>query len=85
MFAGNLQIKCVIAGLAGSGPVKCSREVVLVPDTSLEEAKAGTYDAVILPGGLGGTRLLQESDLVRDVLKKQEESGRLIAAICAGV
>merc|ERR1712121_241720 len=30
----------VVAGVNGSGPVKCSREVVLVPDMSLEDAIA---------------------------------------------
>lgn len=41
------------------------------------------FDAVILPGGLGGTENLSASPLVGEVLKSQESSGRLVAAICA--
>lgn len=41
------------------------------------------FDVVILPGGLGGTEAFIKSELVGKVLKEQESSGRLIAAICA--
>lgn len=41
------------------------------------------YDAIILPGGLEGSRNLAASQLVGEVLKKQESEGRLLAAICA--
>lgn len=42
-----------------------------------------TFDVVILPGGLGGTEEFIKSSLVGEVLKNQESSGRLVAAICA--
>ncbi|XP_012920631.1 protein DJ-1 isoform X2 [Heterocephalus glaber] len=32
-------IRVTVAGLAGNDPVQCSRDVVICPDTSLEEAK----------------------------------------------
>lgn len=38
---------------------------------------------VILPGGLGGTEAFIKSELVGSILKEQESSGRLVAAICA--
>lgn len=41
------------------------------------------FDVVVLPGGLGGSKALAESPLVGDLLRQQEASGRLIAAICA--
>lgn len=34
-----LQIKVTVAGLAGKDPVQCSRDVMICPDTSLEDAK----------------------------------------------
>ncbi|XP_078542714.1 Parkinson disease protein 7 [Lissotriton helveticus] len=78
-------IKVTIAGLAGKDPVQCSRDVVICPDTSLEEArKEGPYDVVVLPGGNLGAQNLSESPVVKEVLKSQESSGGLIAAICAG-
>ena len=52
----------MLAGLEGGDSVKCSRGVVVVPDTSLDSALSnGPYDAVILPGGGGGAKALAES------------------------
>ncbi|KAK1157217.1 protein/nucleic acid deglycase DJ-1 [Acipenser oxyrinchus oxyrinchus] len=78
-------ITVTVAGLSGKEPVQCSRDVLLCPDASLEEArKQGPYDVVVLPGGNLGAQNLSESSAVKDVLKDQESSKRLIAAICAG-
>ncbi|KAJ7379714.1 Protein deglycase DJ-1zDJ-1 [Desmophyllum pertusum] len=41
------------------------------------------YDAVILPGGLGGSNNLAKSSKVKEILQEQEKSGRIIGAICA--
>lgn len=50
------QVKVTVGGLGGAGKVLCSRDVVLLPDMSLEDAVAkGPYDAVVLPGGLKGS------------------------------
>ena len=79
----TFQIKVTVAGLTGNEPVKCSRDIVIVPDTSLEDAKPNKYDVVILPGGLGGSKAMAESPLVGEILKQQESEGRVVAAICA--
>ncbi|KAF3820361.1 hypothetical protein GH733_015870 [Mirounga leonina] len=78
-------IKVTIAGLAGKDPVQCSRDVVICPDASLEDAKKeGPYDVVVLPGGNLGAQNLSESAAVKEILKEQERRKGLIAAICAG-
>lgn len=78
-------IKVTVAGLAGKDPVQCSRDVVICPDASLEDAKKeGPYDVVVLPGGNLGAQNLSESAAVKEILKEQEKRKGLIAAICAG-
>ncbi|CDQ79244.1 Parkinson disease protein 7 homolog isoform X1 [Oncorhynchus nerka] len=78
-------IAVMLAGLTGKEPVQCSRDVYLVPDASLEDArKQGPYDVVFLPGGALGAQHLSESPAVKEVLKDQEDRKGLIAAICAG-
>lgn len=72
-----------MAGLSGTEPVKCSRDVVIVPDTSLEASKSNKFDVIILPGGLGGSKAMAESPVVGELLKQQESEGRIVAAICA--
>lgn len=77
-------VNVVVAGVNGSGPVKCSREVVLVPDMSLEEAiTKGPYDAVVLPGGLKGAETLGASPMVKELLVKQQNDRKVVGAICA--
>jgi len=77
------QIKVTVAGLNDAEAVKCSRDVQILPDTSLAKVSSDKFDVVVLPGGLGGSNAMGESSLVGDILKNQESSGGLIAAICA--
>uniref|UniRef100_A0A668AB22 protein deglycase n=1 Tax=Myripristis murdjan TaxID=586833 RepID=A0A668AB22_9TELE len=54
-------IAVTLAGLTGKEPVQCSRNVVICPDASLEDAsKQGPYDVVLLPGGMPGAQNLAE-------------------------
>ncbi|XP_023328211.1 protein/nucleic acid deglycase DJ-1 [Eurytemora carolleeae] len=77
-------VEVVLAGLEGVEPVKCSRGVVLVPDSSLDSALLNvSYDAIILPGGGPGAKALAESAKVKVLLTDQEAAGRIVGAICA--
>jgi len=50
------QIAVTVASLHGSDPVKCSRDVKIQPDASLDQAATkAPYDVIVLPGGLGGS------------------------------
>ena len=71
-----------IAGLLGSQPVKCSRDVVIVPDKALDEVHQ-PFDVIVLPGGLAGSNQLASDSRVAKLLKEQQKSNKLIAAICA--
>lgn len=42
------------------------------------------FDCIVLPGGLGGANAMSQSKELGDLLKKYEDHGKLIAAICAG-
>ncbi|XP_073979092.1 protein dj-1beta-like isoform X1 [Rhodnius prolixus] len=77
-------VNVTLAGLEGNRPTKCSRDVVVVPDKSMEEAiKGGPYDAIVLPGGMGGSKSFAASSTLGKILKEQEECGKIVAAICA--
>ncbi|XP_059487479.1 Parkinson disease protein 7 homolog [Neocloeon triangulifer] len=77
-------VKVTIAGIAGSSPVRCSRDIYIVPDESLESAVTkGPYDAVILPGGRIGSKNLADSEAVGALVRQQEAEGRILATICA--
>lgn len=75
-------IEVVTAGLE-EGPVECSRGVVLVPDTTLDEVSNDDFDMIVLPGGLPGSDHLQADPRVQALLKRMAQAGRYTAAICA--
>ena len=75
-------IGVVTAGLDDK-PVRASRGMVLVPDTTLDEALKQEYDMVVLPGGLPGADYLDADARIRSLLKKMCETDRYMAAICA--
>jgi 4-methyl-5(b-hydroxyethyl)-thiazole monophosphate biosynthesis len=75
-------ITVVTAGLDDK-PVKASRGVVLIPDTTLGAALEQHYDMVVLPGGLPGADHLNNDMRIREIVKKTNDAKRLVAAICA--
>lgn len=75
-------IEVTTAGLDAQ-PVTASRGVVLIPDTTLDEALQKEYDMVVLPGGLPGADYLNQDERIHTLLKKMANSKKLVAAICA--
>lgn len=76
------EIDTVSAGLA-PGAVKGSRNTMLVPDTTLDEALKSDYNIIVLPGGQPGATNLERDARVIDLVKKMYAAGKYIAAICA--
>lgn len=64
-------------------PVHASRGMVLVPDTTLDEALQHSYDIIVLPGGLPGADHLRNDARIIDLLREMAGNGKYTAAICA--
>lgn len=75
-------ITVISAGLDDQ-PVRASRSVILVPDTTLEAALHDSYDMIVLPGGQPGTNNLKADQRIIALLQKMAQQGKFIAAICA--
>lgn len=76
------QIEVVTAGL-GEGPIRASRGVVLLPDTTLAQAQTQDFDALVLPGGQPGADNLAADARVLALIQRLAGAGKFIAAICA--
>jgi 4-methyl-5(b-hydroxyethyl)-thiazole monophosphate biosynthesis len=76
------QIEVVTAGLE-DGPVRGSRQTVLLPDTSLAAVMDQDFDMIVLPGGLPGATRLDEDERVHRLLQRYHAEERYAAAICA--
>ncbi|MBW9257240.1 MAG: DJ-1/PfpI family protein [Candidatus Thiodiazotropha sp. (ex. Lucinisca nassula)] len=75
-------VKVVTAGL-DENPVKASRGVTLLPDTTLDDVNADEFDMVVLPGGLPGADYLDADPRIHAILKQLHQQGKYTAAICA--
>jgi 4-methyl-5(b-hydroxyethyl)-thiazole monophosphate biosynthesis len=75
-------LEVVTAGLR-DGPVKASRGVVLLPDTTLDAVLGDDFDMIVLPGGLPGADHLDQDPRVHRLIQRLAEQGKFTAAICA--
>lgn len=67
----------------GNIQITTSRKVKITADCLISSCKSNTYDLIALPGGMPGAEHLRDCKNLIEMLKKQKESGRLYAAICA--
>lgn len=75
-------IDVVSAGLQ-DGPVKASRGVTLLPDTTLDTVLDEDFDMIVLPGGLPGADHLDQDPRIHKLLQRMAEQDKYTAAICA--
>lgn len=61
----------------------CSRGTTLTADSVIEEQDFTDADCLFVPGGMPGSKTMGENKLLIDALKRQSESGKIVAAICA--
>jgi 4-methyl-5(b-hydroxyethyl)-thiazole monophosphate biosynthesis len=75
-------IEVITAGL-DEKPVKASRGMTLLPDTTLDQVMNSPFDMIVLPGGLPGADHLDHDPRIHQLLKRLNAEGGYIAAICA--
>jgi 4-methyl-5(b-hydroxyethyl)-thiazole monophosphate biosynthesis len=75
-------VTVVTAGLDDQ-PVKASRGMTLLPDTTLDDINTDEFDMVVLPGGLPGADYLDADPRIHAILKQLHQQGKYTAAICA--
>ena len=68
-----------------NGEFACgTRNIVVKADTTLDKVEyTDDVEMVILPGGLGGMNGMKSSEKVCSIVKKAEEDGKYVTAICA--
>jgi 4-methyl-5(b-hydroxyethyl)-thiazole monophosphate biosynthesis len=64
-------------------PVKASRGITIIPDTSIDKVLNDAFDLIVLPGGLPGADHLRDNEHLQTLIKKQAADNKYVAAICA--
>lgn len=75
-------INVITAGLDAQ-TITASRGVVLTADTTLDLVLQDEFDMIVLPGGMPGSKHLNDDQRLHTLLKAMDHSGKFIAAICA--
>ena len=75
-------IDCKTVGVTGKTVIG-AHDISVISDISSEEINTEDIIAVVLPGGMPGTKNLDESAVVRETVMYAAEKGLLVAAICA--
>lgn len=74
--------------LAGVGEeprmVTASRGVRLAPDGAWDPGEATRFDALVIPGGIGGTQAMRQDESVKQAVREFMRDGKLVASLCAG-
>ena len=74
--------------LAGVGEetrmVTTSRGVRIAPDGAWDPAESSRFDALVVPGGIGGTQTMCEDTSVKQAVRDFLQAGKIVAALCAG-
>lgn len=63
--------------------VEGAHAIKIMADNALVDVQEQIFDAIILPGGMGGTNNLLASEDVRALLEKHSAQGSIVSAICA--
>ncbi|MBO6046781.1 MAG: DJ-1/PfpI family protein [Erysipelotrichaceae bacterium] len=71
-----------MVSVTGQLDLKTSRQIGVKADKLFEDMDQ--YEMIVLPGGLPGAATLRDDPKVIDLLKRYDEQGKYIAAICAG-
>ena len=69
--------------LTGDLLVEGAHQISVKADILFEEVNYNFVDVILLPGGMPGATNLSEHKGLNDVIRKFNESGKYIAAICA--
>ncbi|HIP02554.1 MAG TPA: DJ-1/PfpI family protein [Campylobacterales bacterium] len=77
------EIEVLVASLNDSLHVKGANNIIIQADLHVKDIVAEELDMIVLPGGWDGTYALAENENVQNLLRKMDEKGKNIGAICA--
>lgn len=77
-------VDILIVSTTGDIVVESAHGVRIVADALIEDINTDDADLLMIPGGIPGAPNLCAHPIVREMIMKQYEAGKLVSAICAG-
>ena len=81
--------RVTVASCEDSVTCRMSRDVQITADCTMRDLRGRettsklNFDAIVVPGGMPGAERLGKCDILDELLKKQSEEKKVIAAMCA--
>lgn len=63
--------------------IRASHKTRLIADKLIDECAEEEYDLIVCPGGMPGAEHLRDNRILVEMLRRQKNSGKFYAAICA--
>ena len=82
-FLRRAGIEVTVAAIGPKLDVDGAHGITVRADALLKDVQKQSYDLLVCPGGMPGTKNLAKDATVVDLVKKQFSSGKLCGAICA--
>lgn len=79
----RLGFEVILAAVGPSEMVRGAHDIVVKADARLAEIPTDTLDAVVLPGGMPGSKNLRDHERVLSLVRTMVAGGKIAAAICA--
>ena len=73
----------VVTAALGASPVRGSHAIFVTADARLDDVRADDFDAIVLPGGMPGSKTLREDERVLTLVRSMTRANKLVGAICA--
>jgi len=83
MVRAGYEVTVASADPEGKLTMKASRGVTLTADCRLIDIADQEFDAILLPGGVGGSESFRDSTVLIEMIKQHMYESRLMGAICA--
>ncbi|MDN3681394.1 DJ-1/PfpI family protein [Vibrio tapetis subsp. quintayensis] len=83
MVRAGYEVTVASADPEGKLTMKASRGVTLTADCRLIDIADQEFDAILLPGGVGGSEAFRDSTVLIEMIKQHMYESRLMGAICA--
>lgn len=77
------QIEITMVSISDNMSVKGAHGIVVQADALFDQVNFDEMDALVLPGGMPGTRNLQAYEPLIKAIKKAASDGKIVSAICA--
>lgn len=82
-IAKRAGIEVTMVSISDDIYVRGSHDITVRADVLISDTDTGSYDMLLLPGGMPGTVNLEGSEDVKKALLAADKDGKYIAAICA--